>query len=396
MMYYEGWYMNNLLYAWRYYKFEREQYNDSLSNLFINNLISLGQTNTIMAIFAGVFSLYPIIAHRDFLSAGVCLFSALIALLLAIYSNYKMQKQHDNNRFIYAIIVAYYANTMLFGIYLSVSNPDKPASLFLCLLICALLMFINPPAFILSLTAGAMIVFIVSSVIVKSGENVILDVLNVLIAGPFSIFFNWHITKLRLGLELSANMLEAERNKYYDQSTIDELTKLKNRRDFMQTFQRYISNYRTSDDWLCIAICDIDFFKNYNDHYGHPMGDDCLRSVGKVLGGLMDSLGVYAARVGGEEFALLWFEQDASHADQIVSHVSSSVIGLKIPHEKSKVAEFVTISIGVYIERCGSPTDAQTLYDMADKALYSAKGKGRNCAIISGESFKEYKITPTV
>jgi len=110
----------------------------------------------------------------------------------------------------------------------------------------------------------------------------------------------------------------------------------------------------------------------------------------------MESMGVYAARVGGEEFALLWFEQDASHAGQIVSHVTSSIIGLKIPHEKSRVAQFVTISIGVYVERCGSPTDAQTLYDMADKALYTAKGSGRNCAIISGESIEEYKITPTV
>jgi len=140
-------------------------------------------------------------------------------------------------------------------------------------------------------------------------------------------------------------------------------------------------------------MCDIDFFKNYNDHYGHPMGDDCLRSVGKVLGGLMESMGVYAARVGGEEFTLLWFEQDASHVDEIVKHVISSIAELKIPHEKSKVAPIVSISIGVYIERCGSPTTAQELYDLADKALYSAKEGGRNCAIVCGESIKEYKIT---
>jgi PleD family two-component response regulator len=96
------------------------------------------------------------------------------------------------------------------------------------------------------------------------------------------LHFNWYISKLRLGLEISANILEDERDKYFDQSTVDELTRLRNRRDFMQTFQRYISNYRPSDKWLCVAICDIDFFKNYNDHYGHPAGDDCMRNQGSL------------------------------------------------------------------------------------------------------------------
>ena len=387
--------MSNLLHSWRYYTFGRDQYEKTIGNLFSSNLVSLCQVNTAMAIFTGAFSLYPIISEKNFISAGVYLFSALIALLLAIYSNFKMQKEHDNNRFIYFITAAFYTNTMLFGIYINVwSSPDKPASLFLCFLICALLMFINPPMFNFFLTLGAMVVFFISTIIVKAADDAILDILNALIAGAFSIYFNWHITKLRFGLELSATMLEEERNKYFDQSMIDELTKLKNRRDFMQTFHRYISNYRTSDDWLCMAMCDIDFFKNFNDHYGHSSGDDCLRSIGKVLGGLMESMGVYAARVGGEEFALLWFEQDASHVDQIVSHIINSIADLKIPHEKSKVAKFVTLSIGVYIERCGSPTDAQTLYDLADKALYTAKETGRNRAIVNGESIKEYKITP--
>jgi len=387
--------MSNFLYHWRYYTFGRERYEETIGNLFSNNLRSLYQINTAMAIIAGAFTLYPVIMERDFFSAGVYLLSALIALFLAIYSNYKMQKDSDNNRFIYIIMLVFYLNIMLFGIYLSVwSTPDKPATIFLCFLICALLMFINPPLFNFFLTLGAMAVFFVSTIIIKDIDNAVLDILNALIAGSFSVFFNWQVTKLRIGLELSAMMLEEERNKYFDQSTIDELTKLKNRRDFMQTFHRYLTNYRTSDDWLCMAMCDIDFFKNFNDHYGHPAGDDCLRSVGKVLGGLMESMGVYAARVGGEEFALLWFEQDASHVSQVLSHVISSIAELKIPHEKSKVSKIVSISVGVYVERCGSSTTAQELYDLADKELYNAKESGRNRAVVCGESISEYTILP--
>jgi diguanylate cyclase (GGDEF)-like protein len=155
-----------------------------------------------------------------------------------------------------------------------------------------------------------------------------------------------------------------------------------------------MSNYRTSDNWLCIAIIDIDFFKYYNDYYGHPKGDDCLRAVGRVLNGLKDSHDIYSARVGGEEFALLWFEREASHVNVVISQLQELIKELKIPHEKSKVLPYVSVSIGVFIEQCGASTDAQTMYDMADKALYTAKGSGRNCAIILGNTIEQYKMTP--
>jgi diguanylate cyclase (GGDEF)-like protein len=160
----------------------------------------------------------------------------------------------------------------------------------------------------------------------------------------------------------------------------------------MNTFQRYLSNYRTSDDWICIALADIDFFKFYNDHYGHPQGDTCLRSIGAALNNLRDEVGVYVARVGGEEFAVLWFERDASHVDVVINQWTDMIKKLKIPHEKSKVSDYVTMSIGVYIARCGSTNDIQQLYDLADKALYAAKGSGRNCTVVSGDEIKQYKI----
>jgi len=255
-------------------------------------------------------------------------------------------------------------------------------------------MFINPPLYNLLLTIGAIAVFITCTFFVKTAANVIYDIVDATVAGIFSIFFNWYITKLRMGMEISTTMLEEERNKYQDQSTTDELTRLSNRRDFMNTFSRYLSNYRTSDNWLCIAIADIDFFKNYNDHYGHPMGDTCLRSIGEVFNRLKETMGVYVARVGGEEFAILWFEEDASHVNSIVSSLYNMIKEMNIPHEKSSVSEIVTMSIGIYIERLGKSTDVQTLYNLSDKALYEAKGNGRKCAVITGSEIERYVITP--
>jgi diguanylate cyclase (GGDEF)-like protein len=369
-----------------------------MNKIFSDNLNSLRQANNVVAIFAASISLYPLLLEKDFIKAGFCFLTAFIAFLFSLYMNYKIQTSVTvvSNRFLYIFTSLFFANIMLFGLYLGVfSTPDKLATLFLCFLICALLFFINPPIFNLCLTVCAIVIFSVSTILIKT-ENYYWahDIVGVIVAGTIGLYFNWQNTKLRLGLELSTAMLEEERNKYLDQSTIDELTQINNRRDFMQTFKRYLSSYRTNDDWLCVAISDIDFFKNYNDNYGHPQGDECLRSVGAVFRKLNESMGVYVARVGGEEFAMLWFEKDASHVDVVVKKAAELIREMNVLHEFSKVSEYITMSMGVYIERCGASNDVQTLYDLADKALYAAKGSGRNRTVITGREIEQYSVTP--
>jgi len=382
-------------YTWRYFSLGKEHYYECINNIFLSNLRGLCQANILTAVFAVCYSIVSIAIERDITKAIICLAAAVIAVILAIYTNYKMQTQFMNSRFVYTLTILYYVNLMIFGIYLNVwSSPGRPATIFLCFLICALLMVINSPLFNLCLTSGAMICFIVSTIIIKTHDYWIWDVVNSIVACILSLYFSWQINKLRLGLELSTTMLENERNTYFDQSIIDELTQLKNRRDFQQTFKRYLSNFRTTDKWLCIAVLDIDYFKYYNDHYGHPEGDECLRAVGRVLNSLKDIFDVYSARVGGEEFALLWFESDASHVDTVIVKLQELIRELQIPHEESTVSPFVTLSMGVFIEPCGSSNDTHTLYDKADKALYIAKEDGRNQAVIYGDTIEQYKIRP--
>jgi diguanylate cyclase (GGDEF)-like protein len=366
-----------------------------MNNAFINNLQSIRQGNSLVAVFAVFYAIVPVIAGDiDFIKIGIFLAVAAIAMLISWYANYIMQLINVKNRVIYFLIALFYANLLLFGSYQSVwINRDKPASLIFVFFVIALLLFINPPQFNLILTLSAAAVFIASSIIIKKEYGIwIYDIVHVIIAGSLSLFFSWQISKLRMGMEISASELEEERNKYEDQSITDELTRLRNKRDFTATFQRYLSNYRSSDDWLVVAIGDIDFFKLYNDHYGHLKGDDCLRTVGAALNSLKEDMGVYTARVGGEEFAALWFEKDSAHVDTVVNYWINVIKTKKIPHEKSKVYDFVSMSIGVYVSKCGAYHDTKVLYDLADKALYTAKQGGRNCAVICGDDFKEYKI----
>ena len=384
--------MPNIFYSWRFYTFGREQYNECMYKLFTNNLVNLCKINKVVAILAAGLSVFPLIFESNIIKTGVYLITALVALIIHFISNYQMQLINVKNRVVFLLMISYYANIIFFGIYLDIlSRPDMLAAIFPCIIICSLLMFFNPARFNLFITIGAVLTYAASAFILFP-ENIWFYLLTSILAGVISLYFNWHITKLRLGLEISTSMLEEEKNRYFDQSTVDELTQLKNRRDFMHTFQRYLSNYRSSDDWLCIAIADIDFFKYYNDQYGHSQGDACLRSIGEVLNKLRDDYGVYSARVGGEEFAVLWFEKDIANIDNLIYIWTNMIRELEIPHEKSKVSDYISMSIGVYVSKCGSPYDTQTLYDLADKALYAAKGSGRNCTIINGDEIKQYKI----
>ena len=387
-----------LLHNWQFYSLERNNYIKCIGKAHKNNLNSLLYSNVMVAVLSLCFMLFPILVERNIHKAVVYLAVSFIAILLAIITRYSITR-HKNGKqagllFFRMLLVMYYLNTILFGIYLGVwSNPNRVAVTFMGILIVALFPFINPPSFNLGLTLGAMLIFSLSSIFTKVPENWIFDITDVLIAGIISIAFCWQVSMLRISLISSADELEKERDSYYNQSTIDELTQLKNRRDFTQTMQRFLTSFRSDDKWLWVAIMDLDYFKNYNDFYGHPKGDEVLRSIGRELNSLRDSTGVYAARIGGEEFALIRLEKETIALDGIISQLQQKIYDLNIPHEKSKTAPYVTISIGVYLMQClNARIDPGALYNLADKALYIAKRSGRNCAVILGEDSRQYSI----
>jgi len=380
--------MKKLFDKWRYYSLGRKEYRKCMDKTFPDNIGRLVRVNIIVAVLALLFMIFPIFVQNDLFKARNYLITSLVAVGFFIIASftYKLYKKgiKISAAFIYILITLYYLNAILISTYLGVwANPGQFAVSFMCILICALFLFNISPIYYFSLTIGAISLFIAAVTQVKPFNVWSIDVTNVIFAGFISLFFGWQITMFRISSTAKVDKLESERNSYQNQSTIDELTQLKNRRDFFQTFQRFLVNFRKSDNFICVAILDIDFFKNYNDLYGHPQGDECLRTIGKALGGLRESKKIYPARIGGEEFALIWFEEEFDNAEKVASYVLQMIRDLNIKHEKSSIAPYVTISIGVHISPCGSTSDTQFLYDLADKALYAAKSQGRNRSVIS-------------
>ena len=129
---------------------------------------------------------------------------------------------------------------------------------------------------------------------------------------------------------------------------------------------------------LSLIMCDVDCFKLYNDNYGHLLGDDCLRSVSRVINNCSNRPGDLAARFGGEEFTVLLPDTDTRGAVHVAESIRAKVQDLKIAHAFSPVHKYVTLSLGVFSVFPEHSSDPQTLVEASDKALYEAKRAGRN------------------
>lgn len=161
-------------------------------------------------------------------------------------------------------------------------------------------------------------------------------------------------------------------------STRDELTQLANRRTFNETLEREWYRALRSQTPLAIILCDVDYFKLYNDTYGHPQGDECLRQVAKALKQSAVRSGDLVARYGGEEFVILLPNTAAEGALQVAENARSYLKILKIPHCRSQVSGYITCSMGVSYIIPTLDIAPGTLIKYADLGLYEAKQKGRN------------------
>lgn len=160
-------------------------------------------------------------------------------------------------------------------------------------------------------------------------------------------------------------------------SLTDALTEIANRRRFDQRLDVEWNDSRRSGKPLSLLIVDIDWFKQYNDLYGHPAGDACLKQIASVLQGAARRSRDVAARLGGDEFGLLLPDTDASTAQALAKELEAAVTALQIPHGFDGTGEWVSISIGVDTQVAGDANDASGFVDDADRRLYAAKRKPR-------------------
>ncbi len=172
--------------------------------------------------------------------------------------------------------------------------------------------------------------------------------------------------------------LQSDNYKLHRLAYLDGLTQIPNRRSFDERLMQEWHRMKREQLPLVIILCDVDYFKKYNDTYGHQQGDECLCAVATAISAVVRRPADLAARYGGEEFVMLLPNTDLEGAIEVATAMRSEIHRLQIPHRSSEVNSIVTMSFGVASLIPQDPKNPEELLALADRALYEAKRSGRD------------------
>ncbi len=237
--------------------------------------------------------------------------------------------------------------------------------------------------------ALALLLFHASLYAVRAAAVVALGVHASLLSGPVVVAFILEGLLQTLGMAFVLLAMATERaelrttRELRAQAQVDGLTGIANRRHFDQALAVEIGRADRDRAALALLMLDVDHFKAYNDGYGHPKGDDCLRTLAQTVRSVLRRPGDLVARYGGEEMAILLPRTDEPGAVTVANRVRAAVRGCEIEHRDGK-AGWVTVSVGVAVRPPGPEAcTTEMLVNAADAALYAAKAAGRDTVCLA-------------
>ena len=363
--------MNKLL----HYNFTKEELASCRDELRQYNMAGLSVVSLVSGILMILLSFYPKphdtsrLFHYLLGACEVCVF---------VCSMYALKKKRLSAAGLNIGFVVFCSSLVCFCMLVYLVDQSPFAVRFLVMFLSFQIIFVLGLITNIVMNTGIVLLFFMAnkySLIifgVKIPANSIFDIYNIILSVLICMTLNWHMARVIVSGIISYNH--------------DQLTGLNNRRSFEQSVDFYTSVCRHVHQTVCVVMMDVDFFKPYNDFYGHSKGDVVLQSIGKALKELSEKEGLYVARVGGEEFIIMWTENRLLEAERIVLKLRQKIMDLQIQHERSAAAPYITASFGMYFMRGGSMDNKEELYNNADIALYKAKEAGRNCVMLLDSS----------
>jgi diguanylate cyclase (GGDEF)-like protein len=189
---------------------------------------------------------------------------------------------------------------------------------------------------------------------------------------------NQQLQQQAIALEQARQEAEAATLAMQQVAYVDSVTAIANRRRFDEHLRVEWQRLARDKEPLSLILCDIDYFKFFNDHYGHQAGDVCLKDVAQAMDRVMKRAADLVARYGGEEFAIVLPNVRLKGAVHIARLIQMEIRHLEIPHAKSAVSPNVTLSLGISSRIPNLEQRPESLITAADRALYQAKAQGRN------------------
>ena len=195
----------------------------------------------------------------------------------------------------------------------------------------------------------------------------------------------WNLLSHRLSLLLKqteySRRLESKNQQLTRLATLDSLTQIPNRRCFDEHLDAMWRQMVREADCLAIILGDVDFFKAYNDAYGHIAGDRCLKAIAECLRQCCQRPLDLVARYGGEEFGVVMPKTNLEGALNVATKMQEAIAEMNLPHQNSKIADRITMSFGAAALSPTTDSIPETLLELADRALYRAKDQGRACIV---------------
>ncbi|MBE9192334.1 diguanylate cyclase [Gloeocapsopsis crepidinum LEGE 06123] len=188
------------------------------------------------------------------------------------------------------------------------------------------------------------------------------------------------VVELELHREISDRLkaevaLQEVNRRLQNLSCVDSLTQIANRRQFDQAIAQEWWRMAREKQPLTLIFCDVDYFKTYNDHYGHQAGDHCLKQVAQIISATLERPGDLVARYGGEEFAVILPNTEAEGAIKVAQKIQMQLRNSQLVHAGSVISDYVTMSLGIASTIPTSDSEPVALMAKADKALYQPKTK---------------------
>lgn len=255
----------------------------------------------------------------------------------------------------HSYLIVFYTNMLLIGTLLYLSNIE------MCLVAAPSLVIIS-----------ALFIMYPQSVIHQ--ESNYINIISVTFFSFIMAYVNYSAKRNQFN---AIKIIEDQHKELYKRSTIDELTGLSNRRSINETLQSVMKESREFNSSLGLLMIDVDYFKLFNDFYGHLKGDLCLATIASVLKEIAEVENGFVGRFGGEEFLVVIQNKSQIELIQLGERICEGIRGLALPHEQSPL-NIVTLSVGITIKLEFQNLTSTELIDNADRALYKAKANGRN------------------
>ena len=371
--------MRKKLYYWRYMGLGRDDVLAYWNTIRCENVLFLRAQCLFIWLITYLVGLVLLFSTEDFFRKGLallCCGSVFMVLYFLIRDAAKNVDELDPLRA--ARLVRTFAVTLFFvtGYIGTFASEGAPA-----VTVIAVLLFIQVDMDILPqknlfFAVLGFSIFAVCSYLTKSKATFLYDMLDATAGTSLGLFVSWQKARNKWEYVIAQSKLREINYELYHASVTDELTKLPNRRQAFDYFDRLCQRCIENHTMLACIIMDIDQFKLFNDTYGHPQGDHLLESMGALLLRFARSRNIQVGRIGGEEFMLFWEETDSEHCYAIAAELRHAVH--KIPHPEKDSGELVTVSIGVSLRQPEPGFETEDSYREADNAMYCAKRSGKN------------------